>query len=314
MTLTVNDGFGGISTATAKVAVNDLPPVFTPNSFTPPLTYATPSPGDGFGASVASNYGDVAIGAPLENGTGAVYLYDGVTTANETISTYAYGQLIHVFADPNPSPGDEFGASLAVVGNELVVGAPGSSLSGPGDGVVYVFDANDESTTFGNLLATLTIPDPGSSNDAQFGAAVGATDTNILVGAPGNNGGTGEVYEFEGDTTQANFGGLLLDIPNPDSQPASGFGAAVAGIGNNVIVGAPTVDLAGAIGGVFEFDGTTGAEITSIASPSTTPIEFGCGGGQPSGLTFWSGRRTTTTVRVRPISTLRRRRPGPRRC
>ena len=154
-----------------------------------------------------------------ENGTGAVYLYDGVTTANETIATYAYGQLIHVFADPNPEPGDEFGASLAVVGNELIVGAPGSSLSGPGDGVVYVFDANDESTTFGDLLATLTIPDPGSSNQAAFGAAVGATNTNILVGAPGNNGGTGEVYEFEGDTTQANFGGLLL------GHPESGFTA-----------------------------------------------------------------------------------------
>ena len=251
VTLTVNDGFGGISTATALVAVNDLPPVFTPNSYTPPLTYTTPSPGDGFGESVASNYGNVAIGAPSDNGTGAVYLYDGVTTANETISTYAYGQLIHVFADPNPEPGDEFGASLAVVGNELVVGAPGSSLSGPGDGVVYVFDANDESTTFGDLLATLTIPDPGALNDAQFGAAVGATDTNIVVGAPGNDGGTGEVYEFEGDTTQANFGDLLLDITNPTSQSASDFGAAVAGIGNNVIVGAPTVNLAGAIGGVF---------------------------------------------------------------
>ena len=183
-----------------------------------------------------------------QNGTGAVYFYDGVTTANQTISTYDYGQLIHVFADPNPQPGDEFGASLAVVGNELVVGAPGSSLSGPGDGVVYVFDANDESTTFGNLLATLTIPDPGPSNNAQFGAAVGATDTNIVVGAPGNDGGTGEAYEFEGDTTQANFGDLLLDITNPTSQSASDFGAAVAGIGNNVIVGAPTVDLAGAIG------------------------------------------------------------------
>ena len=123
MTLTVNDGFGGISTATATVAVNDLPPVFTANSYTAPLTYTTPSPGDGFGESVASNYGNVAIGAPFHNGTGAVYLYDGVTTANETISTYAYGELIHVFADPNPEPGDEFGASLAVVGNELVVGA-----------------------------------------------------------------------------------------------------------------------------------------------------------------------------------------------
>ena len=241
--MTVDDGFGGISTATALVAVNDVPPVFTPNSYTPPLTYATPSHGDGFGESVAANYGNVAIGAPYSNGTGAVYLYDGVTTANQTISTYAYGELIHVFADPNPSPGDEFGASLAVVGNDLVVGAPGSSLTGPGDGVVYVFDANAESTTFGNLLATLTIPDPGPLNEARFGAAVGATDTNIVVGAPGNNGGTGEAYEFEGDPTQPNFGSLLLDITNPTSQSASDFGAAVAGIANNVIVGAPTVQL-----------------------------------------------------------------------
>ena len=274
--LTVNDGFGGISTATAAVTVVDVPPVFTSNSFTPPLTYATPSAGDGFGESVASNFGNVAIGAPFHNGTGAVYLYDGVTTANQSVSTFAYGSLIHVFTDPNPELGDEFGASLAVVGNELVVGAPGSSLSGPGDGVVYVFDANAEGTTFGDLLATLTVPDPGASNGAQFGAAVGATNTNILVGAPGNDGGAGEIYEFEGDTTQSNFGDMLLDIPNPDSQPAAGFGAAVAGIDNNVIVGAPTVDLAGTIGGVFLFDGTSGDEITSIANPDAlTTSGFG---------------------------------------
>ena len=136
-----------------------------------------------------------------------------------------------------------------MVGNELIVGAPGSSLSGPRDGVVYVFDVNAEGTTFGNLLATLTVPDPGKLGGAAFGAAVGSTDTNILVGAPGNANGTGEVYEFAGDTTQANFGSLLLDIANPTSQAASGFGAAVGGIGTNVIVGAPTVDLAGAIGG-----------------------------------------------------------------
>ncbi len=122
LTLTVSDGFGGKSTATALVAVNDLPPVFTPNAYLPPLTYTTPSPGNGFGESVASVDGNVAIGAPFSNGTGAVYFYDGTTTANQSIATYNYGQLIHVFADPNPSLGDEFGASLAVVGNELVVG------------------------------------------------------------------------------------------------------------------------------------------------------------------------------------------------
>ena len=275
VTLTVSDGFG-TDTATAFVTVHDVAPVFTPDSYTPPLTYTTPTPGNGFGESVASNFGNVAIGAPYQNGTGAVYLYDGVSTDDGVSSTYAYGSLIRAFADPNPEPGDEFGASLAVVGNELVVGAPGSSLSGPGDGVAYVFDANAEGTTFGNLLATLTIPDPGASNLAQFGAAVGTTNTNIVIGAPGKDGGVGEAYEFEGDTTQSNFGDLLLKIKNPTSQPGSGFGAAVAGDGDNVIVGAPTVNLAGATGGVYLFDGTAGTEITSIADPNpSTTAGFG---------------------------------------
>jgi PKD domain/FG-GAP repeat len=247
VTLTVNDGFGGINTAQATVTVNDVAPVFTPDSFTPPISYTTPSPGDGFGESVASNYGNVAIGAPFQNGTGAVYLYDGVPTDNGVSSTYDYGALIHTFTDPNPEPGDEFGASLAVVGNELLIGAPGSSISGTGNGVVYVFDVDVDSTTFnvdtptfGDLLATIVIPDPDGLIDAHFGAAVGATNTNIVIGAPGEDGGTGEVYEFEGDNTQTNFGDLLLEMNNPDAQARSGFGAAVAGIGNNVIVGAPS--------------------------------------------------------------------------
>ena len=135
--------------------------------------------------------------------------------------------------------------------------------------MAYVFDANAESTTFGAVLATLTIPDAGGMTNAQFGAAVGATDTNILVGLRPHGGGKGAVYEFEGDTTQSNFGKPLLNIPNPTSQPGSDFGAAVAGDGNNLIVGAPAESLAGATGGVFVFDGTTGNLITSIANPDT---------------------------------------------
>ncbi len=272
VTLTVNDGFGGISKASGTVKVNDVAPTLTPDSYLAPLTYTTPAPGSGFGESVATDYGNVAVGAPAANGSGAVYLYDGVPTDDGVSSTYVYGARIHVFTDPNPETGDEFGASLAVVGNELVVGAPGSSITGPGDGVAYVFDANVDSTTFGNLLATLTIPDADASGHAQFGAAVGTTNTNILIGAPGKDGGTGEAYEFEGDTSQSNFGALLLDIANPVSQANSNFGAAIAGIGNNVIVGAPTAIIGGAIGGVFLFDGTTGAQLTSIANPhpSTT--------------------------------------------
>src|SRR5262249_42561230 len=153
VTLTVNDGFGGVDTATATVGVIDVPPVFTPNSYKPPLVYTSPAPGDGYGAAGASGNGNVAIGAPFEsnsgvNDTGVVYLYDGVPTDNGVSSTSVYGSLIHVFADPSPAPGDRFGAALAEVGNDLVVGAPGSSLSGPGDGIAYLFDANADSATF----------------------------------------------------------------------------------------------------------------------------------------------------------------------
>ncbi len=50
ITLTVNDGLGGTNTATATVVVVNSPPVFVPDSFTPPVSFETPEAGDGFGA------------------------------------------------------------------------------------------------------------------------------------------------------------------------------------------------------------------------------------------------------------------------
>ncbi len=195
VTLTVSDGFGGSNTSLpSTIYVEDVPPVFTPDSYTSPVTYTTSAPGNGFGTSVASVYGNVAIGAPFDNtpatntspevnDTGAVYLYDGVPTDTQITANYNYGSLITVFQDPNPQAGDEFGASVAVVGYDLVVGAPGSSISGTGDGVAYVFDANYDSPTFGALLATLKIPDPNAQAEAHFGASVGTTNMNIVIGA-----------------------------------------------------------------------------------------------------------------------------------
>jgi Ca2+-binding RTX toxin-like protein len=274
VTLTVSDGFGGSSIATGMVTVTDVPPVFVPGSFTPPVSFEAPSPADGFGGAVAAIDGNVAIAARFDNGPsaanhpGAVYLYDGVPGDDGISSTYVYGALIHVFADPNAAPGDLFGASIAAVGNDLLVGAPGSSLSGPGDGAAYLFDANPDSETFGALLATLTIPNPGATHQAQFGASVGSADTNLLIGAPGKSGDTGEVDVFQGDTTRPLFGELLLSISNPSSQPGSRFGSSVSGMGIDVIAGAPFDNTAGpAAGSAFLFDGTTGALITAIANP-----------------------------------------------
>ena len=274
--LTVNDGFGGISTAMAAITVNDVPPAFVPRAFTPPVTFAAPTAGDGFGAAVASVAGNAAIGAPFDNGPtatdhpGAVFLYDGVPTDDGASTTYAYKSLIHVFADPNPAAGDEFGAAIATVGTDLLIGAPGSSLTGPGDGAAYLFDADPSSPTFGTLLATFTLPDPDSTHQAQFGASVSAANTTILIGAPGKDGGSGEIVAFAGDPTQPTFGDPLFHIANPDSQAGARFGAAIAGVGANLIVGAPFDNTAGAGAGtvyLFTFSGTTAAQTGKIVNP-----------------------------------------------
>ena len=194
----------------ATVTVVDVPPQFTPNSFTAPETYSGPS-GSDFGESVASIYGNVAVGAPSYNGIGVVDLYDGVPTdTGGLVSTYVYGQLIHAFQDPNPVTGNEFGESLGVIGNDLVVGTTG--VAG-GNGVVYVFDANPNDTTFGNLLLTLAYP--GSGGGAEFGAAVAARGTTLrwVLRRPIHRCRTTleiPVYLFDGTT-----GSLLATITNP---------------------------------------------------------------------------------------------------
>ncbi len=273
-TLTVNDGFGGTSTSTATIKVNDVPPAFAPRAFTPPVTFASPAPGDGFGASVASVAGNAAIGAPYDNGPsstvhpGAVFLYDGVPTDDGVSTNHAYRSLIHVFADPNPAAGDAFGAVIATVGNDLLIGAPGSSLSGPGDGVAYLFDADPDDPTFGNLLATFTLPDPDAAGQAHFGASVAAANTDAIIGAPGKDNGTGEVFLVAADPTQPNFGTLLLDIANPAHQAGSQFGAAISGIGANLVVGSPFDSTADPdAGAVYLFSGTTGQNTATIVNP-----------------------------------------------
>ncbi len=98
-----------------------------------------------------------------------------------------------------------------------------------------------------------------------------------MIAAPGKDSGSGEVFLFEGDPTQPTFGNLLLDIANPHPQAGAQFGAAVAGIGANLIVGAPFDNTAGTGAGiVYLFSGTTGAQTAAIVNPRpSTSTGFG---------------------------------------
>src|SRR5690606_21382261 len=123
------------------------------------LQAAESNAGDEFGSAVAISGRTAAVGAPREDGgaagidgdassndlsaAGAVYLFEADDDGN-------WSQIAYVKAS-NVDAGDFFGASVALDGGRLAVGAPGESSStgdpdddtADGSGAVYVFERDE---------------------------------------------------------------------------------------------------------------------------------------------------------------------------
>jgi cysteine-rich repeat protein len=80
--------------------------------------------------------------------------------------------------NPTPDPGDQFGAAVAAVGDDIAVGAPLDDGAMIDTGTVYLFDA-----ATGVLLETL--PNPAQARFDHFGASLAAGVPGLLIGAPG---------------------------------------------------------------------------------------------------------------------------------
>ena len=111
---------------------------------------------------------------------------------------------MRTFVNPAPSINDEFGVSVAGVGNNVLVGAPYDNATGTDSGTVYLFDLS------GNLLTTFNNPTP-ASNDL-FGMSIAAVDDKVLIGSVrDDDAGTdsGAAYLFD------QSGNLLHTFLNP---------------------------------------------------------------------------------------------------
>jgi hypothetical protein len=147
---------------------------FVNNSPLRTFTHPTDQPFANFGVSLSAIGTQALIGAPGDNegaiSSGAVHLFDSLS-----------GDLLHTFLNPTPAPSDHFGSSIAVVGDKVLIGAPGDDTFGTDAGAAYLFDI----ATF-ELLQTYFSPDPLAG--AQFGFSVAALDENrVVVGAPSPN-------------------------------------------------------------------------------------------------------------------------------
>jgi FG-GAP repeat len=149
----------------------------------PPLS---PYSYDRFGEVMAVVGNNVLIGAPGEDmgatDTGAAYLFDSVT-----------GTLLRTFQNPNPGQNDYFGETVAAVGNNVLIGAPGDDTGAIDAGAAYLFDGNT-----GVLLRTFQ--NPTAEDFEYFGSSLGALGNHSVIGIieqpAGSNPKAGAVYLF----------------------------------------------------------------------------------------------------------------------
>jgi len=220
---------------------------------------------DYFGDSVAISGDTLVVGAWAED-SGATGI-DGIeddSSAEDSGAVYVYilegsrwVQEAYIKAS-NTGAGDHFGASVAIDGDTLVIGAPGESSSvqgidnnqdndsAPEAGAVYVFERDGATWSQAHYIK-------GSNTEASdlFGSQLSVEDKILLVGAPGERSNTpgvngnqdnnslemaGAAYVFVRDgnswVQQA-----YLKATNPDAQDRFG-GSGIAISGYTIAIGA----------------------------------------------------------------------------
>lgn len=184
--------------------------------------FFSPSPKSesAFGAQVAIDGNNVLISDFWKDtfipNSGAVYLFDATS-----------GNLLHTFFAPNPQFRQNFGSSIAIEGNKVLISAWGDDTYATDSGAAFLFDAKS-----GILIDSFYNPNP--SNEDNFGLSVDISGNDLLIGAPGaGEGDSGATFLFE--TVQE----IFLGTNNPDTLTGTSAADFIAGLsGEDIINGA----------------------------------------------------------------------------
>jgi choice-of-anchor B domain-containing protein len=175
-----------------------------------------------FGRAIVATDTELFIGQPVNwYGPGVVYTY----------RADAAGRWVERsrLTATDTARMDDFGRSIAVDGNTLIVGAPRKR---DGAGVAYTFTRNSANAPW-SPAATVAAPAAG-----EFGSAIILNGNDLLIGAPTAD-ATGAVYHFR----RGNSGWQQLAVIRP-AGPADGssFGGQLSMAGDWLLIGAATAD------------------------------------------------------------------------
>ena len=128
---------------------------------------------------------------------------------------------------------DEFGRSVAIDGDTVVVGAYRDDDAGSGSGSVYVFRTTDGGATYGQV-AKLTADDAAAGG--TFGWSVAIDGDTIVVGT--YEMGVGKAYVFRTTDGGATYGQVAKLTIADSTNGVDAFGYSVAIDGDTTVVGA----------------------------------------------------------------------------
>ncbi|MEZ5979637.1 MAG: FG-GAP repeat protein [Planctomycetota bacterium] len=238
------------------------------------LKASVPDLGDLFGSAVALDGDTIAVAVPNEDG--AAIGVDG--NAGDDSAPDAGAVVVFVrngsiwvqqayIKASNTDAGDQFGTSVAIDGDTIVVGAKEerSSATGVngnesddsalGAGAVYVFVRNGATWTQQAYLKA-----SNSSPELRFGSAVDVSGDTIVVGASSEASAATGVDGDQSNTGAPSSGAAYVFVRNgttwsqqaylkaSNTDPMDLFGGSVAIDGDTIVVGAVGED--GGIGGV----------------------------------------------------------------
>jgi hypothetical protein len=208
------------------------------------LTASDAADGDKFGNSVAISGDTVVVGAYWEQGAGvqrgAAYIFEQNHGGPD-----AWGEVTKLTASDAENY-DDFGSSVSISGDTVVVGARGKGAAGTDHGAVYVFERNHGGADKWGQVTKLTASD--AEDQDWFGISVSISGDTVVVGASGEDGaGTdrGAAYVFERNQDGADAWGQVTKLVTSDAEDSEYFGDTVAISGDTVVVGASGEDGAG---------------------------------------------------------------------
>jgi choice-of-anchor B domain-containing protein len=195
------------------------------------LTMPGATNGDGFGSAIAIDGNTLLVGSTkADSGRGAVYLF----TREATSGWRESGRI----TAPQGKADDGFGGNLLVSGDRAYI------ANGPQQGraSVYVFKRNG--TTW---AAETTFTQLDTMPNTQFGAALAASGSRLMIGSSRADSGTGAVYVYNRDPAGAWKMEVRIPSPGPMTGRNAQFGSAIVLRGDTALIGAVNDRVAGAV-------------------------------------------------------------------